>query len=550
MRRALLAALAALAVLVPSTTQAPAASAGGTLVNGAGSSYVALAMQQWVTDAQSQGLRINYTPTGSPDGVQRYVGTQVNFAATEAEFSSFGTTSVPRGYQYVPSVAGAVAVMYNLRDASGAKVNYLHLSQRTVARIFLGDISRWSDPAISAENNGFKFPNEPINVVFRSGQSGTTGFFYDFIAHAEPQLFARWAARLQAPTKTRILEMPPDFAPKTQGLASSDQIAQFLASDAGKWSISYDEFGFAKVYGAASAWIQNDSGKWVLPYATNISAALEGATLRPDLSQELSGVYRSRNPLAYPISAYSYIVTQCAPSGDRPTCKGKYPDQGMIDTLSPWLHYIACDGQVSMARIGYSPLPPNLSQEVIKSIGRLQGKAATEVLTPSNCANPRFHGSLGAGAVSPRDPYEDLAGGVAGATGGSGGTSGSSGAGTGTGNGSGSGTGNGTGSGTTPTGSGNGTSGGGSHSSTGGSGAADGSSNDSSATTSTTSAGAGRSGGVENAAGGSSSFRTAEPTVYRGSDSGGLSWVLAAVLLASLLVPSLILVVRRSRATS
>ncbi|MCU1355580.1 MAG: phosphate transporter substrate-binding protein, partial [Acidimicrobiales bacterium] len=407
-------------VAASSVVQAPEAMAGGALVNGAGSSYVALAMQQWVTDGGAQGLRINYTPTGSPDGVQRYVGTQVNFAATEAEFSSFGTTSVPRGYQYVPTVAGAVSVMYNLRDAAGRKVDYLHLSQRTVARIFLGDISRWSDPAISAENNGFKFPNEAINVVFRSGQSGTTGFFYDFVAHAEPQLFARWAAKYQAPTDVRILEMPPNFAPKTQGLATSDQIAQYLASDAGRWSISYDEFGFAKTYGANSAWIQNRAGKWVLPYATNISAALEGAKLRQDLSQELSGVYANPNPLAYPISAYSYIVAQCAPASDRATCKGAYPDKGVISTLAPWLRYIACDGQIQMARIGYSPLPRNLSQEVINSIARLDGSPVSVQLNSGNCSNPRFHGSLGAGAVSPPDPYAQLPGGVAGATGGPG----------------------------------------------------------------------------------------------------------------------------------
>jgi phosphate transport system substrate-binding protein len=527
-------ALAVVGILLSSLTGARPAEATGALVNGAGSSYVALAMQQWVTDAGSRGLRVNYTPTGSPDGVQRYVGTQVHFAGTEAEFSSFGTTSVPRGYQYVPDVAGAVAVMYNLRDAAGRKVDYLHLSVKTVARIFLGDITHWSDPAISAENNGFKFPNEPINVVFRSGQSGTTGFFYDFIAHSEPALFARWAAKYQAPTDVRILEMPPNFAPKTQGLATSDQIAQYLASDAGRWSISYDEFGYTKVYGAQAAWIQNRAGKWVLPYATNISAALESAKLRPDLSQELSGVYASGNPLAYPISAYSYITTQCAASGDRPTCRGAYPDKGVIETLVPWLKYIACDGQVAMARIGYSPLPPNLSQEIINSIGRLDGSPVTTKLTPANCSNPRFHGSLGAGATSPADPYEKLPGGVDGATGGTPGPGGGT---------------------DDPAAAAAEAA---ENSTTGPGAAANG------AATTTTDAsqaaaadgegdgagelagGAGR-GDIESAAGGSSSWRAAEPKAYGGRDAGGLPFFVSAALLAALIIPPSVLVVRRSR---
>ena len=529
-------ALLAVIVLASTSVHPNAADASGTLVNGAGSSYVALAMQQWVTDATAQGLRINFTPTGSPDGVQRYVGTQVNFAATEAEFSSFGTTSVPRGYQYVPDVAGAVAVMYNLKDRAGRKVDYLHLSQRTIARIFLGDIKSWADPTISKENAGFVFPDKPINVVFRSGQSGTTGLFYDFVKHAYPGLFAQWAARTGAPTSVRILEMPPDFAPKTQGLATSDQIAQFIASAAGEWSISYDEFGYAKTYGAPAAWVQNGAGKWVLPYAENISAALEAAKLRPDLSQELSGVFASTNALAYPISAYSYVVTQCAPSGDRPTCRGKYPDQGVVDTLTPWFKYIACEGQVPMARIGYSPLPPNLSQEIINSIARLTGTAQPLKLTAANCVNPRFRGSLGAGASSPPDPYAKLPGGTCAAAGcapgGGGGTAAPSSTGSSASNG---GSGSSSGSGSKTPGSGAGS--------------------DIAANASATSAGSdaklGRS-GVETATGASdpSAFLPSAPTPYRGRDAGHLPFLPAAVLLASLLIPASIVVHRRNRAAT
>jgi phosphate transport system substrate-binding protein len=334
----------------------------------------------------------------------------IDFAGTEAEFSALtrggaGTPGDVRGYQYVPDVAGAIAVMYNVDDRAGRRVDYLHLSMRTVARIFTGDISNWSDPAISADNLGLELPDQPITVVYRGGQSGTTALFYDFVANVAPDVFNPWAARFQLPTNVRIIQLDgtPSFAPRTLALNGSDQIAQFVAGGSGKWSIAYDEFGYAVTYGAPAAWIQNASGNWVLPYAQNISAALESATLRPDLSQELSGVYASPNPEAYPISAYSYLVTMCARAGDRATCKGAYPNTGVTETLTRWMRYIACEGQVNMARIGYSPLPPNLSQEVANSVARMQG-AAPEALTPANCANPRFHGSLGAGASSPPDP--------------------------------------------------------------------------------------------------------------------------------------------------
>jgi phosphate transport system substrate-binding protein len=422
MRRArvrvgLVAVVVSLALVLSHAPTASAASA----INGSGSTYVALAMQQWVADAQSQGLSVNYLPTGSPDGLTSYGNSLTDFAGTEAEFSALtrggagGTPGDVRGYQYVPDVAGAVAVMYNVDDGAGRKVDYLHLSMRTIARIFTGDIAYWDSPDIAADNLGLQLPHEPITVVYRSGQSGTTALFYDFVANVAPDIFGPWAARNQLPTNVRIIQLDstPGFAPRTVALNGSDQIAQFVAGNTGKWSIAYDEFGYAVTYGAPAAWVKNASGNWVLPYAQNISAALEAATLRPDLSQELSGVYSSGNPEAYPLSAYSYITTMCARSGDRPTCKGSYPNAGVSETLAKWLRYIACEGQVNMARIGYSPLPANLSQEIANSVARLQGSAA-EVLTPDNCANPRFRGSLGEGSGSPPDPLaglSDLSGG-------------------------------------------------------------------------------------------------------------------------------------------
>jgi phosphate transport system substrate-binding protein len=76
--------------------------------------------------------------------------------------------------------------------------------------------------------------------------------------------------------------------------------------------------------------------------------------------------------------------------------------------MARWLRYVACEGQVQMAAIGYSPLPPNLSQEMANSVARMQG-SAPEALHAGNCANPRFSGSLGPGAESPPDPLANVA---------------------------------------------------------------------------------------------------------------------------------------------
>lgn len=537
-------------VVAPSAGAAPgSAAAGGSArsgraaagaqVNGTGSSYVGLAMQQWTAEAQTAGLQVNYTPSGSPDGLSRYAGGQVDFAGTEAEFASLGTSgAVSRGYQYVPDVGGAIAVMYNVQDLSGRKVDYLHLSRSTVSKIFLGQISRWSDPAIQADNApaNLRLPDEPINVVYRGGQSGTTALFYDFIRETEPALYRDWAARNRLPNG-RIVELDsaPGFAPKTQALASSEQIAQYVAGAQGRWSIAYDEFGYAKTYRATSAWIDNSGGKWTLPYAANISAALESARLRPDLSQELAGVYTSTNPLTYPISAYSYLVTQCLPSGDRPTCKGAYSNPGVTETLARWMRYIACEGQVRMADIGYSPLPPNLSQEIANSVARMTGEGA-ERLSSGNCANPRFRGSLGAGAQGPPDPYEGLAPTPGGPGGPDGGAAG------------GGATGGGAAGGDGGVAAGGGVAGGGSaEGGAGAGGEAAGGADGGAGAGEELAAAAGKAGGTRAVGGGSGTWRSSEPAAYRRGAAAGSRWPVVALALAVALPVVATSVFRRAR---
>lgn len=480
---------------------------------GAGSTYAANAIQQWQVAGQAQGLNINYSPQGSPVGLNNYAQNSIDFAGTEAEFSSLfaGTAqTVSRGYQYIPDVAGGIAVMYNVQDKAGRQVTYLHLSRHTIAKIFMGVISNWSDPAISADNKGLQLPNQPINVVYRSGESGTTALFYDFVANLEPGLYGSWVARNRLPTNTRIISLDnaTGFSPRNQGESGSDLLAQTIKSGQGLWSIGYDEMSYAITYKVPTAWVDNGGGQWTQPYALNMTEALKSALLRPDLSQDLRNVYTSSNPQAYPISAYSYLVTQCLPNRGRATCTGPYRDAGKTETLRRWLRYIACDGQVPMAQIGYAPLPTNLSQEVANSIARMTG-AAPEILTPANCANPRFHGSLGPGATN---PVSDPLAGVTSLAGGGGGAGGLNGLGV-------------------PGAAGSGSSG-----AAGANGAANGAGAGSSAGAEASRAGVGRKGGVRSVGGGSGVWRNSDPAAYTTGAHGMSSWAWL-LLVCALVIP-------------
>jgi phosphate transport system substrate-binding protein len=387
-------ALAAGTITILGGRTAGAATAPPVRVNGQGSTYAALAFQQWISSTVSSGLNVNYTATNSSAGLQSYANNTADFAGSEEEFSSLGQTTVPRGYAYAPDVAGGTAVMYQVQDAMGRAVSDLRLSRLTVAKIFTGMITNWDDPAIGADNPGHVLPNHPITLVGRSGQSGTTALFYDFVQHTDPADYNSWAALNGFQTTSRLDEI--DTGTGTNGwvfYSGSDQQAQSISSPGGLWSIGYDEFGYAKVYGDHVAQIQNQFGNWVAPDAANITAALQSVTLNPDTSENLDNVYTSTNPLAYPISSYSYFVYQCAPNPNVPTCTTPYADPAITNMLAQFMRYIACAGQIEMPDIGYASLPPQLSQLMANAVGYMTGQPP-EQLTAQNCANPQFQQGL------------------------------------------------------------------------------------------------------------------------------------------------------------
>ena len=64
----------------------------------------------------------------------------------------------------------------------GVKAGDLVIDGPTLAKIFLGDIKTWDDPAIKKLNPSAKLPSTAIAVVHRSDGSGTTFNFTDYLS--------------------------------------------------------------------------------------------------------------------------------------------------------------------------------------------------------------------------------------------------------------------------------------------------------------------------------------------------------------------------------
>jgi phosphate transport system substrate-binding protein len=390
------AATAVVLVMLP----AAAAKASGPTVTGAGSTWVQIALDQWRADAARQGLNINYQGVGSTAGRQFYVIGQVDFAASEIPFLPDEVRqlkSIHRSYQYLPDVAGGTAIMYNLKDASGHQVTNLQLSAATIAKIFTGRITSWNDPAIKGDNPHLVIPSGTrFTPVIRSDGSGTSAKLADYLAHLAPSTWGPFARQYHV---TLPVQFWPNI-PHSVAVRGSDGMANYISNPSvGLGSIGYVEAGYVYEHSLTPAFIRNASGHYAAPTSTNVAVALKHATLNPDLTQNLGGVYAAPEANAYPLASYSYLIT--------PT-SGLDPAKGAV--LGKWIIYIACAGQQEAAPLGYSPLSPNLVQDVFAAVRRIPGAPNPPALTPQACPNPTITGQ-GTGGSPQQGPTTNPQGG-------------------------------------------------------------------------------------------------------------------------------------------
>ena len=62
----------------------------------------------------------------------------------------------------------------------------------TLAKIFMGQITKWNDPAIAKLNKGVALPSTAITIAHRSDNSGTTYNLTDYLSSVSPA----WSSQL------------------------------------------------------------------------------------------------------------------------------------------------------------------------------------------------------------------------------------------------------------------------------------------------------------------------------------------------------------------
>lgn len=128
----------------------------------------------------SVGNSITYTGVGSGTGRQNFYSGLYKFAMSDSLPSATGDSG--RGYRssfvLVPMIAGAIGVSYRLDNVKPAGT-IVQLSSPTVAKIFAGQITKWDDAAIKADNPVAAKPlleglNKFLTVTAKAGKKAGT----------------------------------------------------------------------------------------------------------------------------------------------------------------------------------------------------------------------------------------------------------------------------------------------------------------------------------------------------------------------------------------
>jgi len=228
-------------------------------LSGAGATFPYPIYAKWADAYKKEtGVGLNYQSIGSGGGIKQIMQKTVTFGATDMPLKPEEVKKA--GLVQFPTVIGGDIPVVNL---AGVKSGELTLDGDTLAKIFLGQITKWDDPAIKKLNPNASLPAQPIVVVHRSDGSGTTFIWTDYLS----KVSAEWKSKVGANTS---VEWPVGI-----GAKGNEGVANNVANTKG--SIGYVEYAYAKQNNLTTINMINRDGKSIAPNAASFQAAAANA---------------------------------------------------------------------------------------------------------------------------------------------------------------------------------------------------------------------------------------------------------------------------------
>ncbi len=228
-------------------------------ISGAGATFPYPVYAKWAEAYKKEtGNGLNYQSIGSGGGIKQVTARTVTFGASDMPLKPAELDKT--GLIQFPTVLGGIVPVVNL---DGIKSGDLTLDGPTLAKIYLGEIKTWDDPALKTLNPNAKLPSQAIALVHRSDGSGTTFIFTNYLS----KVSADWKSKVGNST---AVEWPAGIGAKgNEGVANNVKQT--------KGSIGYVETAYAKQNNLTTTKLVNKDGKAVAATPESIAAAAAGA---------------------------------------------------------------------------------------------------------------------------------------------------------------------------------------------------------------------------------------------------------------------------------
>jgi len=321
-----------------------AAQSGTVLLNAAGATFPYPIYSKWfdVYHTQHSNIQINYQPIGSGGGIRQLQAGTVDFGGSDAPMTDEQLAQSKVKILHFPTVLGAAVPSYNVVGVTGD----INFTQKALAGIFLGTITKWNDPEISRANPGVNFPNAEIVVVHRSEGSGTTFIWTDFLSKVSEE----W--------KNKVGKGASINWPVGLGNKGNEGVSGLLKQTPN--AIGYIELVYAVQNNIAYGRVQNAAGKFVKADLASVTAAAAGAA--KDMPEDFRvSITNAPGANSYPISSFTWLLIPA-----------QIPDAGKREAVKGFLKWMLTEGQKYNEGLTYAQLPKEVISKETKAISLIQ----------------------------------------------------------------------------------------------------------------------------------------------------------------------------------
>jgi phosphate transport system substrate-binding protein len=319
---------------------------GGTiLLNAAGATFPYPIYSKWfdVYHNAHPNVQINYQSIGSGGGIRQLLAGTVDFGASDGPMSDDQLSQAKFKILHFPTVLGAVVPTYNIAGVSGE----LNFTQKALAGIYLGTITKWNDPEIAKANSGVNLPNTDIVVIHRSDGSGTTYIWTDFLGKVSEE----WKKKVgNAATSVNW--------PVGLGGKGNEGVTGLVKQTPN--AIGYIELIYAIQNNIPYGKVQNAAGNFVKADLAGVTAAAAADAKNIPADFRVS-ITNPAGPKVYPIASFTWLLIPA-----------QIQDSAKREAIKDFLKWMLTEGQKYNEGLSYAQLPKEVIGRETQAISLIQ----------------------------------------------------------------------------------------------------------------------------------------------------------------------------------